>query len=263
MVKSGIPQGSVLGPMLFVIFINDLPDAVKSTIKIFADDTKMYRKVNNEEDCKALQNDIDKLYEWARIWQLNFNITKCKVMHQGNKNKKFNYEMEGIVLDKTTEEKDLGVWIDNELKFHKHVSAAVTKANQILGIANKTFSALDKEIFPYVYKCQVRPHLEYGNVIWHPCYVADIKKVESVQRRATKMIPGFKDKPYQERLKELDLYSMEYRRKRGDMIQVYKILNNLDRIDISNFFIQVKSTTRGHCKKLFKKRYEKDIRKYT
>ena len=262
-VKSGIPQGSVLGPLMFVIFINDLPDAVSSTIKIFADDTKIYRKVNNDEDREILQNDINKLQEWAQTWQLHFNASKCKVMHKGYNNKYSNYNIDNKQLQKVSDEKDLGVTVDRELKFHKHVSQAVSKANQVLGIAKSMFSVLDKDTFPLVYKGQVRPHLEYRNIIWHPHYVADIIKVESVQRRATKLIPGFQDKTYEERLKELNLYSMEYRRKRGDMIQVYKILNQMDRIEPSTLFTMSQNTTRGHSKKIFKQRFEKELRKFT
>ncbi len=107
--------------------------------------------------------------------------------------------MDGITLESVKEEKDLGVLIDEELKFHKYVSAAVSKANRTLGIVKRTFDTLDMELLPIVYKHQVRPHLEYGNAIWHPCYI-DMKKVEGVQRRTTKIIPELRDKPYQESL---------------------------------------------------------------
>ncbi len=120
--------------------------------------------------------------------------------------------MDGTILATVVEEKDLGVLIDDKLKFHRHVSAAVSKANQILGIVKRTFVTLDEELLPLVYKHQVRPQLEYGKAIWHPRYVADIRKVEGVQRRATKIIPELRDQPYHERLQSLNLYSMEYRR---------------------------------------------------
>ena len=127
----------------------------------------------------------------------------------------------------------------------------------------KTFSNLDRELLPTVYKHLVRPHLEYENLIWHPRYKIDVKKVEGVQRRATKIIPDLKDKPYQERLKCLKLYSMEYRRRRGDMIQVYKILNEMDRLETSNFFTKRENITRGHSKKLFKSRFKQEIRRHS
>ncbi len=252
-VKSGVPQGSVLGPLLFVIYINDLPEAVKSTVKIFADDTKLYRKVNNKEDAVNMQNDLGKLYKWSLEWQIQFNASKCKVMHHGKKNIKETYEINGTILEEVKEEKDLGVIIDNELKFHKHVSQAVKKANQILGVVNNTFEDLDKESFLLAYKHQVRPHIEYGNIIWHPHYVMDIKKIEGVQRRATHLVKNIRNMPYQERLKTLNLFSMEYRRKRGDMIQVYKILNELDRVDTNLFFTMAHySRTRQNSKKIYR-----------
>jgi hypothetical protein len=237
-VLSGIPQGSVLGPTMFVIFINYLPDVVSSTVKIFADDTKIYRTINDISDNIILQEDITNLQKWSETWQLKFNANKCKVMHLGSKNIKADYTMDGNTLDKVKEENDLGVIMDDQLKFHTHISAAVSKANQIMGIFKRTFTSLDVETLPIVYKCQVRPHLEYGNIIWNPRFTADIKKIESVQRRATKTIPSLKEKPYHERLKSLNLYSMEYRRQRGDMIQTYKLLHDIDRVDKKNLFLR-------------------------
>ncbi len=161
--------------------------------------------------------------------------------------------LEYLQLSKVIEEKGLGVLIDEELKLHKHVSAAVTKANQILGIIKRTFDTLDKELLPIVYKHQVRPHFKYGNAIWHPHYIADMKKVEGVQYRATNVIPELKDNPYQERHQSLSLYSMEYRRKRGDVTQAYKILHKIDNIDPNNFFTQATyKGTRNQNMKLFK-----------
>ncbi len=122
-------------------------------------------------------------------------------MHLGSKNLEVDYMMDSITLDTVTEEKDLGVLIDEEQTFYKHVSATVSKANQILGIVKRIFDTLDKELLPIVWKHQVRPHFEYGNVIWYPHYIVNMKKIEGVKRRATKLIRELKDKPYQERLK--------------------------------------------------------------
>ena len=172
--------------------------------------------------------------------------------------------MDGSILEKVKEEKDLGVIMDDQLKFHTHDSAAVSKANQILGIIKRTFVSLDEDTLPILYKCQVRPHLEYGNVIWSPRFIADMKKVEGVQRRATKTIPHLQDKPYQECLKTLKIYSMEYRRKQGDMIQVYKLLHDVDRVEKSIFFtMSLYTGTRGHSKNMFKVRCETTLRKHS
>ena len=195
-VKSGIPQGSVLGPTLFVLFINDMPDVCTSVCQLFADDAKIYRKVNTQAECETLQEDIKRLHDWSTTWQLLFNLDKCKILHIGKNNKKHEYWMNGKLLESITEEKDLGVLIDKDLKFHKQTAAAVKKANSVLGVIKRTFAKRDEETFPLLYKSLVRPHLEYGNVVWGPLFQEDIKAVEKVQRRATKMVPGLGNMSY-------------------------------------------------------------------
>ncbi len=131
-----------------IFFINDLPDVVTSTVQIFADDTNINRIVNNIGDEMLLQEYLNKLHQWSVKWQLKFNAKKCKIMHLGSKNSKAEYMMDGTTLESVTEENDLGVLIDDELKFYKHVSASVSKANQTLGIVKRTFDTLDKELLP-------------------------------------------------------------------------------------------------------------------
>ena len=179
-VKSGIPQGSVLGPTLFVIFINDMPEIVESMCQLFADDAKIFRNVSSREDCIKLQNDLDKLTEWSARWQLPFNVEKCKSLHKGKKNSRHRYVMDIQELEQVREEKDLGVLVDDELKFHRQTAAAVKKANAILGMLKKSFVLFDEVTLPLLYKSLVRPHLEYGNVIWGPFYKGDIKAVERI-----------------------------------------------------------------------------------
>ena len=246
-VLSGIPQGSVLGPLLFVIFINDMPSVVKESIcKLFADDCKLYRVIENEED-RNLQADVENLERWSKEWQLPFNETKCKVMHFGRGNPQHSYTMNGHMLESTTQEKDLGVIIDDTLKFHVHTAAAAKKANQVLGIIKKSYSARDADTISTLYKAMVRPLLEYGNVIWGPHYRMDMKTIERVQRRATKLVDELRDKPYKERLKALKLPSLIYRRRRGDMITMFKLQKGLVRVDLEELFKPLEfSKTRGH-----------------
>ena len=260
-VISGIPQGSVIGPILFVIFINDMPDAVKHNFcKLFADDCKLYGKVDAKSD-NLVQADLKLLEEWSRIWQLPFNAKKCKVMHFGYNNPKLPYVLNDQELDMTTSEKDLGVMVDDELKFHVHTAAATKKANQILGVIKRTYQTRDANTISTLFKSMVRPHLEYGNAIWGPCYMGDLKLVEGVQRRATKLIPNLHDLPYEERLEALQLPSMEYRRKRGDMIQMFKIMNGLVRMKVSELFNPIpSSTTRGHKQRVLRQRALKAAR---
>ena len=201
-----------------------------SVIRLYADDAKLGGKMDSEMEWAVLQSDLDQLSEWAEKWQLGFNMAKCKVMHIGSRNKKMEYRMQQHVdgkvvttdLQETMEEKDLGVWMTSNMKSSVHVSHAVSKANQILGLIKRCFTYRDPELVKKLYTVMVRPHLEYGNVVWHPQYKGDIARLESVQRRATKLIPRLHNLSYEERLRELKLPSLVYRRLRGDSIEVYK-----------------------------------------
>ena len=227
-VTSGVPQGSVLGPILFIIFINDIHEGINSCIKLYADDTKLFRVIKDDNDPKTLQDDIYRLSSWADKWQLKFHPEKCRILHVGEGNSNY-YRLTNTDCDflpRTQIQKDLGVYIDDKLNFNEHVSRAVTKANQTLGLIRRSFQYLDKETLCLLFKSIVRPLLEYGNTIWHPILKRDIDKIESVQRRATKLVPCLKNLPYAERLKKLDLPSLSYRRNRGDMIVAYKKICN-------------------------------------
>lgn len=256
-VKSGIPQGSVLGPILFVIFINDMPDIVESAIQLFADDAKIYTNVVSSDCNLKLQEDLDKLMEWSHKWQLPFNIEKCASLHIGRNNRLHVYKMDGYELKQVNEQRDLGVIIDFELKFHKQTAAAIKKANSILGVIKKSFLLRDSSLVLSLYKSLVRPHMEYANIIWGPHYVQDTQSLERIQRRATKMIPELKLLSYENRLRKLKLPSLAHRRRRGDMIFMFKLISGKLNIDPQNFFKISETTTRGHKYKVFKKHAKK------
>ena len=139
-VNSGIPQGSILGPLLFIIFINDLPDVVKSACKIFADDTKIY---NSHKKYKTLQDDLLNLLKWSEIWQLHFNTSKCGALHIGSKNSNHEYytdENSTLKLKTVNTEKDVGVTFSSDLKFDEHISNIVGKANSLTGLLKRSFA---------------------------------------------------------------------------------------------------------------------------
>ena len=129
-------------------------------------------------------------------------------------------------MSKVKEMKDIGVTIDSELKFEKHINNNIETANKILGIIRRTYCFLDQDIFIPLYKALIRSHFDYAMTIWNPHMIKLIEAIEGVQRRATKMIPGLKKLSYTDRLKSLKLPTLAYRRARGDMIEVYKIVNN-------------------------------------
>ena len=263
-VFSGIPQGSILGPILFTIFINDLPDCVSSYCKIFADDTKIYNVTEKNGD---LQADLDRLVDWSDSWQLFFNASKCKTIHYGKDNPEYNFTMEQnggrVAVHVGEEEKDLGVIFDRQLKFDKHIHNAVTKANQMLGIIKRSFTFLDKDMLTRLYKSLVRPHLEYANAVWCPHLKRQSNMVERVQRRATRLIKGLRGMTYEKRLRAMDLPSLKFRRLRGDLIQTYKIFNGIDKISLDTFFSSPCYTnTRNSTNKIFIKHCRTNTRKY-
>ena len=262
-VASGVPQGSVLGPLLFIIYVNDLPDVIKSGIKLFADDAKLYRGVPSTGDAVLLQSDLTALSEWSSTWLMPFNRDKCKVLHIGHVNPRFSYTMDGFVLDTSSIERDLGVNIDEELKFREHASMAVAKATRVLAVIRRSFVLFDEVTLPMLYKTMVRPHLEYGNIIWGPFNRADQKLVERVQRRATRLVEHLRQRPYAERLRCLKLPSLYYRRRRGDMIFTYQLFHNGVDADPSKFFTLADSTTRGHPFKLRKSLAATRVRRFS
>ena len=219
-VLSGVPQGSVLGPTLFMLYINDLPDMVYSSVKIFADDTKIYRPVSQTADSEQLQKDLETISAWSDKWQLPFNGGKCKSLHVGPRNASQPYQLHGVELEQLSAEKDLGIIMDTELKFRKQAAAASAKGNQMLALLKRSFMCIDSSTLPLLYKALVRPHLEYGNLIWGPFNRTDEKLIERVQRRASKLVKDIRHLTYQERLRILNLPSLYHRRRRGDMIAI-------------------------------------------
>ena len=271
-VTSGIPQGSVLGPVLFVLFINDLPSNIKSNVFMFADDTKVFRTIECQNDQCILQGDLHELTEWSRKWLLTFHPDKCRVMHLGRPlpYNEYQYTMTttGRVfhLEYTDNEKDIGVIIDSKLEFDKHISFKIKKANSIMAVIRRSFIMLNESNFVPLYKALVRSHLDYASCIWSPHKQKYKDEIENVQRRATKQINRLKDLPYPERLKRLNLPTLAYRRIRGDMIEMYKLLHNRYDIATSKFIklhreYNVQSErTRGHIWKVHKERNNINVR---
>ncbi len=263
-VTSGVPQGSVLGPILFLLFINDIPEGIHSLIKLFADDTKVLKKIISENDRDLLQNDLFQLCDWSEKWLLGFNTGKCKCMHSGKQENVRDYFMrkngENVNLKVVKEEKDLGVYVTDDLKWSRQCAAAANKAMYVLRNVKSTFNTLDIESFHIVYRTYIRGHLEYSVQAWSPFLRKDIKVLEDVQRRATKLVGCVRNLPYDERLKRLGLMSLEERRVRGDLIETYKIITGKENIKSETFFEIDQDGRRGHKWKLKKPRVKSRIR---
>lgn len=248
-VTSGIPQGSVLGPLLFVIYINDIMDDIDSDCLLYADDTKLFRSITSDADAKALQRDLTALEEWSKKWLLRFHPGKCHVLTLGrfeNIRHTERYTICNEELEHVFEEKDLGVLIDSDLTFSEHISSKVRIANAIVGQIRRTFSYLDCQSFKKIYTAIVRPHLEYAQAVWSPNSQKYINMLENVQIRATKLVDGLNNIEYQDRLKRLNLPTLAFRRLRGDMIELYKHFTKYDRSTISSTFQPKTRPSRAH-----------------
>ena len=237
-VISGVPQGSILGPLAFLIYINDIDDetALISIIKKFADDTKVGNTINAPEDAQCLQTTLNRLVDWSNKWGMQFNFAKCKVLHLGRTNPRYDYTMGGTQVAKTEEEKDIRVLVHDSLRPSRQCEAAARRANCILTQISKSFHYRTRKGFLKLYIQYVRPHLEFSVQAWCPWTARDTQELERVQKRAVSMISGLRGTNYEEKLKELGLESLEDRRTKLDLVQTYKILHGFDKVDSKVWF---------------------------
>ncbi|KAK4829875.1 hypothetical protein QYF61_007267 [Mycteria americana] len=243
-VTSGVPQGSVLGPILFNVFINDIDSGIKCTLSSFADDTQLSGAVGTPEGRDAIQRDLDRLEEWAHVNLMKSNKAKCKVLHMGQGNPQYQYRLgdEGIESSSPVE-KDLGM----------------LKANHILGCTKRSVASRSREVILPLYSALVRPHLEYCVQLWSPQHRKDMELLEQVQRRAIKMVRGLEHLSYEKRLRGLGLFSLEKRRLQGDLIAAFQYLKGAYKKDREKLFSR--DRTRGDGFKLKEGRFRLDVKK--
>jgi hypothetical protein len=257
-VISGVPQGSVLGPLLFIVYTADVKYSVRSSWVMYADDMKIY---NDSLNYQMLSNDISNISKWASDWQLPLNIGKCTVLHIGDKNPCHGYYLGGVELLKSSSCLDLGVLVTSNLSWSEHTSYVVKRANKIVYLLSKTFTKTTLAVTAKLIKSYVRPVLEFGHGVWAPNLKRDIDLLESVQRRATR-IPFGRNRPeYSERISLMNLPLLSDRRKRGDVILVHQALTGDKNSSIKHLFpLNDGGRTRGHDLKLAKDNFRTSAR---
>ena len=268
-VLSGVPQGSVLGPILFLIFINHICSTLQCYYVIFADDLKLYVKLRLRSDLQNIdmalfQHDLDLINKVAKSWGLSFNLDKCVILRfmRGNSSilNDTPYSMNGHSLKFVDTHTDLGVTINKNLKFHTHVHEVARKAGGLAANLLKSTLCRSEEFMLDLFKTHIRPIMDYASPLWNTGYVEDTKALESVQRRWTKKINGFDSLEYQDRLAALRLFSVKGRLLRSDIIYCWKIFHGKCGVSPEQIFILSNSSTRGHSFKIYHVRSTIDVR---
>jgi len=266
-VVSGVPQGTVLGPLLFLVYINDLPSCVRSTPRLFADDCLLYRRINTTSDCDILQNDLNRLQEWEAKWLMSFNPQKCEVLRVTRRTKNViqsTYSIHNSTLKLVPSAKYLGVTIDSKLNFNEHVNNICKKANATRAFVHRNTRSCPMKVKALAYKTFVRPQLEYASSVWAPHTQSNIDRIEAVQRRAARSTVNDWSRPTNQPalisapprtvvkgsassiLEYLGWESLEERRLRSRVTMMYRIVHELVAIPVQPNLQLNTRDTRGH-----------------
>ena len=255
---SGVVQGSGVGPCMFLVYINELVIELAKyniTVKVFADDVKLYVTITNDLDANQLQLAVDLLCRWASDWQLKISVNKCCVLNLGKHACDVSVCINNCTVPVTETVRDLGITISRDLSPSVHINDIVSRAHKRAFAILRAFQSRNVNLLIRAFITYVRPIVEYNSIIWSPATVCNIEAIESVQRRFTKRLPGLSNLPYRERLKSLDIPSLELRRLQTDLFWCYKIIFGMVDVKCDEFFaLSTFTSTRGHSYKLYKHR---------
>ncbi len=268
-VISGVPQGSVLSPLLFLLYINDLPNYINAncTLELFADDCKIFFAFKTSEIDMNKDNDLqialNEMSIWAEESQLQIQPPKCGTMHLGKNNPNIEYKFGSEVIPNVTSIRDLGVLMNNKMTFEQHIENIVKSANRTSNMILRSFHCKKPDFMMQLFNTFVRSKLEYASPIWSPHLTKHINRIEAVQRRFTKRIPIVRNSEYTNRLIFLKTLSLEERRLHLDLTFLYKMLHGHFNFNWRNYFEFKSNRTRGHSKALSKKHSNKDTKKFS
>jgi hypothetical protein len=247
-VTSGVPQGSVLGPILFLIYINDLPENVQSQVRLFADDTILYRSISGPQDERILQGDLKCLEDWEQEWLMEFHPGKCQVIRVTRSRNPIDtrYFLHNLQLEVVPSTKYLGVTISQDLSWNKHITQVTSKAGRTLGLVKRNLKISSPSIKQQAYNSLVRPLTEYSAAVWDPYTKAGIHSVEMVQRRAARWTLNryHNTSSVSEMLEHLNWPSLQTRRSEARLCLMYKMVYGLVAVDIGQYVTPVARQTR-------------------
>jgi hypothetical protein len=262
-VTSGVPQGSVLGPLLFLIYINDIEDSLNfCNFKLFADDCKLYVECSRDANFNLFRQDVVNIFKWFENNQLKVAAEKCNLLHIGRRNPNRCLSINGVDIPDADIVRDLGLLVTSDLKPSSHCELLATKAHRVGNLIFRSFKCRNRDFLVAMLRVYVLSLFNHCSVLYCPYYLQDIRLLESVQRRFTKRIPGFSHKPYFTRLQELGLQTVERHRLEIDLCHCFKIMNGIEKLSFDDFFQFSTNPTRSNGRKLFKPRCRTDTRKH-
>lgn len=249
-VQSGVPQGTVLGPLMFLLYINDIKYGISSHLKLFADDCILYRTINNQQDHLLLQHDLNLIVEWTQTWLMQLNASKCVALTCSRlmSSSTFNYTITNHCLQHVTQHPYLGILFDSKMSFSPHINQIISKATRMLNFVKRNLYRCSVETKCLAYISIVRPLLEYGSAVWDPYLQKDIHSIEMVQRRAARWVKS--DYQYNSSvtsmLNDLQWPSLQHRRYVTRLKLFYNIVNSSSALSIPNHFMNTTYPTRHH-----------------
>jgi len=246
-VDSGVPQGTVLGPLMFLLYINDITTNISSSIRLFADDCVLYRIIQSEQDHHHLQQDLNCIIDWTKRWQMNLNISKCVILtcSRSTAPPAYHYYINNTILNRTNQHLYLGVLFHSEMSFSPHINIITSNAMKSLNFVRRNLNNCTESVKAAAYLGLVRPKLEYASAVWDPYLSKDINSIERVQRIAARWVKSNYnwENSVSSMLSELQWPTLHVRRQISRLTIFYKGLHNLITLEMPTYILPTTTTS--------------------